>query len=133
MCGRFAFYSPTEAVVRLFGVENGEDLPPRYNIAPTQDAPVVHLDEDGVRRLTELLFTAETHNCRDAGGRVTQGAVTERTRRKTKTYQPQRRKGRKVNKCRKTSCINSSPELNVSGKSGVFLHKFFFASSASLR
>jgi hypothetical protein len=28
-------------------------------------------------------FTAEAHDCRDAGGRVTHGAVTERTRRKT--------------------------------------------------
>jgi putative SOS response-associated peptidase YedK len=54
MCGRFAFYSPTEAVVRLFGVEAADDLPPRYNIAPTQDAPVVRLDEDGVRRLVPL-------------------------------------------------------------------------------
>lgn len=54
MCGRFAFYSPAEAVVRLFGVESSEDLPPRYNIAPTQDAPVVRLDEDGVRRLVSL-------------------------------------------------------------------------------
>jgi hypothetical protein len=29
------------------------------------------------------MFTAETHDCRDAGGRVTQGAVTERAQRKT--------------------------------------------------
>lgn len=41
MCGRFAFYSPTEAVSRLFGTASGADLPPSYNIAPTQDAPVV--------------------------------------------------------------------------------------------
>jgi len=37
MCGRFAFYSPHEAVVRLFGLP--DDVPPiepRYNIAPTQ-------------------------------------------------------------------------------------------------
>ena len=47
MCGRFAFYSPAEAVVRLFGTEPGEDLPPRYNIAPTQDAPVIRAELDG--------------------------------------------------------------------------------------
>ena len=36
MCGRFAFYSPHEAVVRLFGVAgDGPRIEPRYNIAPT--------------------------------------------------------------------------------------------------
>lgn len=36
MCGRFAFYSPHEAVVRLFGVADAPEVEPRYNIAPTQ-------------------------------------------------------------------------------------------------
>lgn len=36
MCGRFAFYSPREAVARLFGVSDAPDIEPRYNIAPTQ-------------------------------------------------------------------------------------------------
>jgi len=54
MCGRFAFYTPAEAVVRLFSVEPTADLAPRYNIAPTQPAPVVRRGEDGTRRLTLL-------------------------------------------------------------------------------
>ena len=32
--------------MRLFGTEPGEDLPPRYNIAPTQGAPVVRRADD---------------------------------------------------------------------------------------
>jgi len=36
MCGRFAFYSPHEAVVRLFGVAAAPEIEPRWNIAPTQ-------------------------------------------------------------------------------------------------
>jgi hypothetical protein len=37
-----------------------------------------------VRYLADLIIsTAEAHDCKDAGGRVTQGAVTERTLRKT--------------------------------------------------
>jgi len=36
MCGRFAFYSPHEAVTRLFGVADAPPIEPRYNIAPTQ-------------------------------------------------------------------------------------------------
>jgi len=49
VCGRYAFYTPTEAVVRLFGVTgmNTPDLAPRYNIAPTQEVPVVRLSPSG--------------------------------------------------------------------------------------
>jgi putative SOS response-associated peptidase YedK len=36
MCGRFAFFSPREAVLRTFGVDCLLPLPPRYNIAPSQ-------------------------------------------------------------------------------------------------
>ena len=36
MCGRFAFYSPHEAVIRLFGVASAPEIEPRWNIAPTQ-------------------------------------------------------------------------------------------------
>ncbi len=38
MCGRYALYTPIEAVARLFGVVevHAHDVAPRYNIAPTQ-------------------------------------------------------------------------------------------------
>ena len=54
MCGRFAFYSPAEAVTRLFGAGCEEDLTPRYNIAPTQAAPVLRRNETGTRSLDML-------------------------------------------------------------------------------
>lgn len=41
MCGRFAFWSPHEAVVQLFGVGFDPPLSARYNIAPTQSVPVI--------------------------------------------------------------------------------------------
>ena len=43
MCGRYAFYTPVEAVARLFGVSeiHACDLAPRYNIAPTQEVPII--------------------------------------------------------------------------------------------
>lgn len=45
MCGRYAFYTPIEAVTRLFGVSEAHtgELQPRYNIAPTQEVPIVRL------------------------------------------------------------------------------------------
>jgi len=36
MCGRFAFYSPHEAIVGLFHVDEAPQVEPHYNIAPTQ-------------------------------------------------------------------------------------------------
>jgi len=36
MCGRFAFYSPTEATTALFGVTTDLQIEARYNIAPGQ-------------------------------------------------------------------------------------------------
>ncbi|HEX7374099.1 MAG TPA: SOS response-associated peptidase [Steroidobacteraceae bacterium] len=58
MCGRFAFYSPHEAVVRLFGVADfAPDIEPRYNIAPTTYVPTVRvLPGDPARRLALLYW-----------------------------------------------------------------------------
>lgn len=36
MCGRFAFYSPHQAVTDIFGVEFPLAIEPRFNIAPSQ-------------------------------------------------------------------------------------------------
>jgi putative SOS response-associated peptidase YedK len=54
MCGRFAFYTPAEAVVGLFSVEHTGELQPRYNIAPTQPAPVIRRQENAIRKLDLL-------------------------------------------------------------------------------
>ncbi len=49
MCGRFAFYSPSEAVLKVFGVDEALAVDPRYNIAPTQHIAAVRDDKDGQR------------------------------------------------------------------------------------
>ena len=56
MCGRFAFYSPHEAVVRLFGVADAPEFVPHYNIAPTQYIAAVRAAADGPRRLSMLYW-----------------------------------------------------------------------------
>ena len=48
MCGRFAFYSAAEAVAEMFAAE-GAAFAPHYNLAPTDDIPVV-LELDGAAR-----------------------------------------------------------------------------------
>lgn len=54
MCGRFAFYSPSEAAAALFGVTASVAVQPRYNIAPTQFVAAVRNDEDRERELVML-------------------------------------------------------------------------------
>jgi putative SOS response-associated peptidase YedK len=54
MCGRYAFYSPAEAVKRIFRLDFVPGLEPRYNVAPTQDVPAVRAGEEGLRELAML-------------------------------------------------------------------------------
>jgi len=54
MCGRFAFYSPSEATAALFGATSSTELVPRYNIAPTQFIAAVRTDAQGVGELAML-------------------------------------------------------------------------------
>lgn len=59
MCGRFAFYSPSEATAALFGVD-GELTPDvvgnesRYNIAPTQAVAAIRDNKEQQRELVML-------------------------------------------------------------------------------
>ena len=54
MCGRFAFYSPSEAAAALFGVTDAVEIKPRYNIAPTQDIAAIREDSNKLRELVML-------------------------------------------------------------------------------
>ncbi len=54
MCGRFAFYSPSEAAAALFGVSGSIEVEPRYNIAPTQYVAAIRSSDSGSRELVML-------------------------------------------------------------------------------
>jgi putative SOS response-associated peptidase YedK len=57
MCGRYTLSTPAEVIAELFELDEVPALEPRYNIAPTQEAPVVRLDPRGPtpRRRLHLL------------------------------------------------------------------------------
>lgn len=54
MCGRFAFYSPREAVTELFGVDGALDFQPRYNITPSQHVVAIRADNSNRPTLVML-------------------------------------------------------------------------------
>ncbi len=55
MCGRFTLTSSPEVVADLFDLAEPPQLTPRYNIAPTQESPVVRVLKTEGRRELHLL------------------------------------------------------------------------------
>jgi putative SOS response-associated peptidase YedK len=50
MCGRYMLTTPVDALRQLFLFTERPNLAPRYNIAPTQDVPIVRRTRDGTGR-----------------------------------------------------------------------------------
>jgi putative SOS response-associated peptidase YedK len=51
MCGRFTLTTPPQALEELFEIRCTDNLAPRYNIAPTQQASIIGLTRNGQREL----------------------------------------------------------------------------------
>jgi putative SOS response-associated peptidase YedK len=51
MCGRYTLTTPPQALEELFEIRCTDNLAPRYNIAPTQAASVIGLNQRGSREL----------------------------------------------------------------------------------
>ena len=54
MCGRFAFYSPSEAAAALFDASGAVPVEARYNIAPTEYVAAIRNAEDDSREFAML-------------------------------------------------------------------------------
>lgn len=54
MCGRYSLKADQRRVAEHFALATVPPLTPRYNIAPTQSAPIVRVDDSGQRRLDLL-------------------------------------------------------------------------------
>lgn len=55
MCGRYTLKAEGQTVADLFGLSEELDLEPRYNIAPTQQIPVVLENPDDGNRTLEMM------------------------------------------------------------------------------
>jgi putative SOS response-associated peptidase YedK len=56
MCGRFTLNQTSEAIANHFHLAEVPDLPPRYNIAPTQPVAAIVLDDQEQRQFTHFYW-----------------------------------------------------------------------------
>jgi putative SOS response-associated peptidase YedK len=54
MCGRYELHSNPSAIALAFGLATPPDLPARYNIAPTQQVPIIRVNAAGERELVQV-------------------------------------------------------------------------------
>ncbi len=55
MCGRYTLTTPADVVAQLFRLGVIADYPPRYNIAPTQMAPVIRVSHTTGERVMQMM------------------------------------------------------------------------------
>jgi putative SOS response-associated peptidase YedK len=55
MCGRYTISTPPAVVAELFDLPGMPSYPSRYNLAPTQEAPIVRVPKPGEPRRLDLL------------------------------------------------------------------------------
>ncbi len=68
MCGRYSLTSPLEAMRQTFAIQGLPNLQARYNIAPTQTAPVIRRHPDGRLLLHEIQWGLIPSWARDGTG-----------------------------------------------------------------
>ena len=56
MCGRFSMFASEEDIIKEYELESIPELPARYNIAPSQNIPVIIYDEESKRN--ELIMAS---------------------------------------------------------------------------
>jgi putative SOS response-associated peptidase YedK len=87
MCGRYTLTTPVEVVARVFGVGAVRADPPlpRYNIAPTQMAPVIRVSHTSGERVMQMMrWGLVPHWSKDEMG----GAKMINARAETLTHRP---------------------------------------------
>lgn len=68
MCGRFVLTTTADHIQQHFGVDDVPALPPRYNIAPTQEVLVIRQSSGGVRSAGLLRWGLVPHWAKEAAG-----------------------------------------------------------------
>lgn len=68
MCGRYSLTSPVEAMAGLFLFDERPNLGPRFNIAPTQEVPVIRRTDAGQREIALMRWGLVPSWAKEIGG-----------------------------------------------------------------
>jgi len=80
MCGRYSLSSSAQLVRETFDLDRDLELSPRWNVAPTQDAPVVRRATQGRRRLDLMRWgLVPARSTTLAGGQINARSETAET------------------------------------------------------
>jgi putative SOS response-associated peptidase YedK len=102
MCGRYTLTTTTDLLVSLFGaqVPSTVQLRPRYNIAPTQQAPVVRWSgQEEQRVLAPLRWGLVPHWSKDPGASGAGGPALINARAETAATKPAFREALRKRRC----------------------------------
>lgn len=119
MCGRYAFFSPGEAVTRLFGLLGPIAIEPRYNIAPMQRVAAVRMAAGGERSLVLLRWGLLPHWARD----VRMAARTFNARAETVATKPAFRDAFRRRRCLVLADGWYEWQVVAGGKQPWFVHR----------
>ena len=76
MCGRYELHTSPAALALAFGLKYPPEIQPRYNIAPTQQVPVIRLNANGESHLLrETMSGVEGKLPRDGFLRIHRSAI----------------------------------------------------------
>ena len=118
MCGRYSITSPAEAMRRLFRFAGPlPNLPPRYNVAPTQQVPIVRRARgDGKRELAQVRWGLIPFWAKDATiGYKLINARAEGIAEK-RSFEPP--SSHAAAWCRRTASMNGKRRATVAGRPG---------------
>jgi putative SOS response-associated peptidase YedK len=65
MCGRYELHTHPAVLALLYGVPFPEDTKARYNVAPSQELPIVRVDREGKRELAAMRWGLIPHWAKD--------------------------------------------------------------------
>jgi putative SOS response-associated peptidase YedK len=66
MCGRYTLTTPGDVLAPALGLESAPTLVPRYNIAPSQQVPIVRASAGGRRELVDARWGLVPHWAKEA-------------------------------------------------------------------
>ena len=95
MCGRFALIVDASVLADVFDVDPPRDLKPRFNIAPTQEAPIVRAASGGARKCVTMRWGLVPSWAKD----VSIGARMINARSETAAEKPSFRSAFKSRRC----------------------------------